>query len=79
MRDALWRCLALDAFHFLARDVDGSSEPLGLDNPAFDHVLYLPAGEAEVLGRLYHGDLVAVLVFHATNLLARQVRDRTTL
>jgi hypothetical protein len=75
---ALRGCLALDAFHLFTRDVDGSGEPLGLDNPAFDHVLYLPTGETEVLGCLHHGDLLAVLVFHATNLLVRQGRDLTT-
>jgi hypothetical protein len=75
---SLWGCLALDAFYLLARDVDRSSEPLGIDNPAFYHVLYLPTGETEVLGCLHHGDLLAVLVFHATNLLVRQGRDLTT-
>jgi hypothetical protein len=68
----LWGCLALDAFYLLARDVNRSSEPVGLKNPAFDHVLDLPTGETEVLGGLHHGELLAVIVFHATNLLARQ-------
>ena len=68
----LWGCLALDAFYLLTRDVDRSSEPLGLDNPSFDHVLDLPTGETEVLGCLHHGELLAVIVLHATNLLARQ-------
>jgi hypothetical protein len=70
--EVLWGCLALDAFYLLAGDVDGSSELLGLENPAFDHVLDLPTGEAEVLGCLHHGELLAVIVLHATNLLARQ-------
>src|SRR4051794_39024049 len=65
-------CLALDAFHLLARDVDGSGEPVGLENLSFDHVLDLPAGETEVLGSLHHGELRAMFVFHAINLLARQ-------
>jgi hypothetical protein len=68
----LWGCLALDAFYLFARDVDGSSEPVGLENPTFDHVLNLPTGETEVLGYLPHGELLAMFVFHATNLLARQ-------
>lgn len=68
----LWGCLALDAFYLLARDVDGSSELLGLENPAFDHVLDLTTGETEVLGYLHHGELLAVFVLHASNLLARQ-------
>jgi hypothetical protein len=68
----LWGCLALDAFYLLARDVDGSGEPVGLENPTFDHVLDLPRGETEVLGCLHHGELLAMFVFHATNLLARQ-------
>src|SRR5215204_687819 len=69
---SLWGCLALDAFYLLARDVDRSSEPISLDNPAFDHVLDLPTGETEVLGCLHYGELLAVIVLHATNLLARQ-------
>jgi hypothetical protein len=68
----LWGRLALDAFNLLARDVDGSSEPVGLQNPTFDHVLNLPTGETEVLGYLPHGELLAMVVFHAINLLARQ-------
>ena len=68
----LWGCLALDAFYLFARDVDGSSEPLGLKKAAFYHVLDLPTGETEVLGCLHHGELLAVIVLHATNLLARQ-------
>jgi hypothetical protein len=58
--------------------VDGSSEPVGFDHPAFHHVQDLPAGETEVIGCLYQGDLLSVLVFHAINLLARQGRNRTT-
>ena len=58
--------------YLLARDVDRSSEPVSLENPAFDHVLDLSTGETEVLGCLHHGELLAVIVFHATNLLGRQ-------
>src|SRR3712207_6109305 len=64
--------LALDALYLFARDVDRAGELVGLEHPALDHILDLPTSEAEILSRLYHGDLLAVFVFHPTNLLARQ-------
>jgi hypothetical protein len=56
--------LALDPLYLLARDVDRAGEPVGLEYPAFDHIQDLPAAEAEILGRLHHGDLLAAFVFH---------------
>src|SRR5918994_1441702 len=66
--------LALDALYLLARDVDRAGELVGLEHPAFHHILDLPRSEAEILGRLHHGDFLAFFVFHPTNLLARQRR-----
>jgi hypothetical protein len=49
-----------------------AGELVGLEHPAFHHIQDLPGSEAEILGRLPHGDFLAFLVFHSTNLLARQ-------
>jgi hypothetical protein len=56
--------LALDPLYLLARDVDRAGEPVGLEYPAFDHIQDPLGGEAEILGRLLHGDLLAAFVFH---------------
>src|SRR3954470_6307060 len=68
--------LALDAFYLLARDVDGTGELVGLEHPAFHHILDLPGGEVEILGRLPQGDFLAVFVFDLTNLLAGKAGSR---
>src|SRR3954466_15588579 len=70
--------LALDAFYLLARDVDGTGELVGLEHPAFHHILDLPRSEVEILGRLPQADFLAFFVFDLTNLLARQRRRRDT-
>ena len=62
--------LALDALYLLARDVDRAGELVGLEHPAFHHILDLPRSEVEILGRLRQGDFFAFFVFHPTNLLA---------
>ena len=62
--------LALDALYFLARDVDGTGEPVGLEHPALHHILDLPRSEVEILGRLPQGEVLAFFVFDPTNLLA---------
>src|SRR5215217_3751467 len=74
----LWGGLALDALYLLARDVDRAGELVGLEHPAFHHVLDLPRSEVEILGRLPQGNLLAVFVFHPTNLLALQRLGRDT-
>src|SRR5918994_1335103 len=56
--------LALDALHLLARDVDRAGELVGLEHPAFHHILNRRTSEAEILGRFRYGDFVAVFVFH---------------
>ena len=56
--------LALDALYFLAGDVDRAGELVGLEHPAFHHILDLRTSEAEVLGRLSYSDFLAVFVFH---------------
>ncbi len=43
--------LALDALHLLARDVDCAGELVGLEHPAFHHILNRRTSEAELLGR----------------------------
>jgi hypothetical protein len=48
-----------------------AGELVGLEHPAFHHIQDLPGSEAEILGRLPHGDFLAFLVFHSTNLRAR--------
>src|SRR5215211_1176345 len=70
--------LALDALYLLARDVDRAGELVGLEHPAFHHILDLPRSEVEILGRLPQGDFHAFFVFHPTNLLALQRRGRDT-
>src|SRR3712207_2970634 len=70
--------LALDALYLLARDVDRAGELVGLEHPAFHHILDLPRSEVEILGRLPQGDFLAFFVFHPTNLLARQRRGLDT-
>src|SRR5215213_5973789 len=70
--------LALDALYLLARDVDGTGELVGLEHPAFHHILDLPRSEVEILGRLPQADFLAFFVFDPTNLLARQRRGRDT-
>jgi hypothetical protein len=60
---------ALDALYLLARNMDRTGELVGLEHPAFHHIQDLPRSEAEILGRLPHGDFLAVFVFHPTNLL----------
>jgi hypothetical protein len=75
----LWGGLALDALYLFARDVDRAGELVGLEHPAFDHILDLPAGEPKILGRLHHGELLAVFVFHPTlTSLPGKDRDRDT-
>lgn len=64
--------LALDALHLLARDVDRTSELVGLEHPAFHHILNRRRSEAQILGRFHYGDFHAVLVIHPNNLLAGQ-------
>src|SRR5215208_1270781 len=59
--------LALDALHLLARDVDRAGELVGLEHPAFDHILNRRRSEAEILGRFHYGDFLAVFVFHPNN------------
>jgi hypothetical protein len=61
---SLGGCLALDALHLLARDVDCSGELIGFDQPALDHILYLGRSEAQILGRFRYCDFVAVFVIH---------------
>jgi hypothetical protein len=56
--------LALYALHLLARDVDRACELVGLEHPAFHHILDLRTSEAEILGRFRYGDLLAVFVIH---------------
>src|SRR5215208_2777216 len=56
--------LALDALHLLARDVDRAGELVGLEHPAFDHILNRRRSEAEILGRFPYGDFLAVFVCH---------------
>ena len=46
--------------------MDRADELVGLEHPAFDHILDLSAGESKILGRLHHGELLAVFVFHPT-------------
>jgi len=53
--------LALDALYLLGRAVDRAGELVGLEHPAFHHILNLPTSEAEILGRLHHGDFLAFL------------------
>src|SRR5215203_3302955 len=64
--------LALDALHLLPRDVDRASEIVGLEHPAFHHILNRRRSEAQILGRFRYGDFHAVFVFHPVNLPARQ-------
>ena len=70
--------LALDALYLLARDVDRAGELVGLEHPAFHHILDLPRSEVEILGRLRQGDFFAFFVFHPTNLLAGKDGGRDT-
>jgi hypothetical protein len=64
--------LALDALHLLPRDVDRAGELVGLEHPAFHHILNRRRSEAQILGRFPYGDFHAVFVFHPVNLPARQ-------
>jgi hypothetical protein len=70
--------LALDALHLLPRDVDRSGELVGLEYPAFHHILNRRRSEAQILGRFPYGDFHAVFVFHSVNLPTRQRLGRDT-
>src|SRR5687767_11010672 len=70
--------LALDALYLLARDVDRTGELVGLEHPAFHHRLNLPRSEVEILGRFPQCEVLAIFVFHPTNLLAWQRWGRDT-
>jgi hypothetical protein len=59
--------LVLDALHLLPRDVHRASELLGLEHPAFHHILNRRTSEAQILGRFRYGDFLAVFVFHPNN------------
>jgi hypothetical protein len=59
--------LALDALHLLPRDVHRAGELLGLEHPAFHHILNRRTSEAQILGRFRYGDFLAVFVFHPNN------------
>jgi hypothetical protein len=56
--------LALEALHLLARDVDSVGEVVGLEHPAFDHIVNRRRSETEILGCFRYGDFHAVFVFH---------------
>ena len=56
--------LALNALHLLARDVDRAGELVGLEHPAFHHLLNRCTSETQILGRFRYGDFLAVFVFH---------------
>ncbi len=56
--------LAFDALHFLAGYVNRSGELVGLEQPAVHHLQDPRTREAEILGRLLHGDCIAILVVH---------------
>jgi hypothetical protein len=59
--------LAFDALHLLASDVDRAGELVGLEHPAFHHILNRRRSEAEILGRFRYCDFLAVFVFHPNN------------
>ncbi len=81
---AVWRedgsrgGLALDALHLLSGDMDRAGELVSLEYPVVHHLLDRRAADAEVLGRLHHGNDFSILVFHP-NLPARQRQGPGTL
>jgi len=59
-------------------DMDRAGELVSLEYPAVHHLLDRRAADAEVLGRLHHGNDFSILVFHP-NLPARQRQGPGTL